>query len=144
MTNPEKILGYLKSTSARERAIGLMLVGRSRMRPALGQAVRLLTDQDAEVRASAAWALDQLGSPVTVPALIEALYDPMFSVRSNAGWALVHIAESTVPQVVVPDVVEVLRDMNHEDARQMAYLVLLYIGDDSAHTAIRMYWSDQH
>lgn len=133
---------FLKSSNPQERAIGLMLVGREHLYKALGQAVRLLNDSDAEVRGTAAWALDQLSSPVSVPALIETLYDPVFSVRSNAGWALVHIAKNTLPQVVVPDVVDVLRDEFNDDARQMAYLVLFHIGDETSQEAIRLYWKD--
>jgi HEAT repeat protein len=142
MRTLEEILPYLNSINPRERAIGLMLVGRERIHTALGQAVRLLNDTDSEVRATAAWALDQLSSPVSVPALIEMLYDPVFTVRSNAGWALVHIAKKTVPQVVVPDVVDVLRDELDYDARQMAYLVLYHIGDETSWEAIRLYWKD--
>ncbi|HEX2620115.1 MAG TPA: HEAT repeat domain-containing protein [Phototrophicaceae bacterium] len=142
MRSADEIMPYLKSPNPRERAIGLMLVGRERVSAALGQTVRLMIDADSEVRATAAWALDQLSSPVTVPALVEALYDPVFTVRSNAGWALVHIARRTLPQVVVADVVEVLRDRASDDARQMAYLVLHHIGDETSREAIRLYWKD--
>jgi HEAT repeat protein len=142
MKTYDDILPYLKSPNPRERAIGLMLVGREHLHKALGHAVRLLNDPDSEVRATAAWALDQLGSAVTVPALISALYDSEFSVRSNAGWALVHLAQKTLPQVVVADVVEVLRDEVNYDARQMAYLVLYHIGDQTSQEAINLYWKD--
>jgi HEAT repeat protein len=99
-----------------------------------------LHDHDGDVRAMAAWALDRLGSPETVPDLIAALYDPLFGVRSNAGWALVHIAQRNVPQVVVPDVVDVMVEGDNADARQMAYLVLRYIGCEEALEAINRYW----
>lgn len=142
MRTLEEILPYLKSANPRERAIGLMLVGREGLQKAMSHAVRLLVDSDEEVRATAAWTLDQLSNPVSVPALIEALYDPSFSVRSNAGWALVHIAKRTVPQVVVADVVEVLRDEYNEDAREMAFLVLYHIGDQTSREAIHLYWKE--
>jgi hypothetical protein len=142
MRSADEIMPYLKSPNPRERAIGLMLVGRERVSAALGQTVRLLIDDDSEVRATAAWALDQLSSPVTVPALLEALYDAEFSVRSNAGWALVHIAKRMLPQVVVPDVIEILRDRTSYDARQMAYLVLYHIDDEASREAIHLYWKD--
>lgn len=139
--NTAEIIEFLRSKEASKRCLGLKLAGRQLEYAALPLASRaLVADNDPEVRALAAWTLDQLGSPVTVPALIEALYDPDFNVRSNAGWALVHMAERMIPQVVVPDVVDVMRDRNSSNARQMAYLVLNHIGNESARDAIRRYW----
>lgn len=136
----EEVLTLLKSDQARERALGLALVGKLCCYPALEQCLLLLRDPDQEVRERAAWALDQLRSPVAVPALIEALCDTSFGVRSNAGWALVHLAQYTVPELVVPDVIDVLSSSDDEDARQMAFLVLQYIGGETAQDAIRRYW----
>jgi hypothetical protein len=139
----EELTEYIRSDNPEERRLGLVLVGKQQEYALLPWASRLLlVDEDENIRALAAWALDKLGSPVTVPALIEALYDPAFDVRSKAGWALVHIAERTIPLVVVPDVVEVLCNKLNADARQMAYLVLHSIGDELSQQAIEMFWHD--
>ncbi len=139
----EEIIARLRATNPREKCVGLMLVGRQRLSPALGLAVQALSDDNDDVRAMAAWALDRLSSPVTVPALIEALYDPVFGVRSNASWALVHLAQRLIPEIVVADVVDVLRDRRSGEARQMAHITLQYIGGTMAEDAIRRYWPDE-
>lgn len=139
-----EIISYLRASSPRERCVGLMLVGKQRVSPALGLAVQALSDDNDEVRAMAAWALDMLSSPVTVPALVEALYDPVFGVRSNAGWALVHLSHRMIPEMVVPDLIDVLRDHRNQDARQMAYLTLHHIGGELAHEAIQRYWRENN
>lgn len=136
-----EILTLLESNVAKDRALGLTYVGKQRCYGVLDRCINCLqTDSDDDVRAMAAWALDRLGSPATVPVLLNAMYDKMFGVRSNAGWALVHLSERTLPQMVVPDVIEVLAESNNEDARQMAYFVLSHIGGASAEDAIRRYW----
>lgn len=138
----EEILVYLKSDEPDKRALGVMIVGKQRLFSGLGWVVRALSDEHSEVRERAAWALDMLNSPITVPALLEALYDPVFGVRSNAAWALVHIAQRTIPHVVVPEVIDVLCDQGCYNARQMAYLILYHIGDETSREAIRLYWRD--
>jgi HEAT repeat protein len=139
----DEVINRLRSKDPKERRLGLMLAGTRCEYAAVPLCSRaLLTEDDAEMRGLAAWALGILCSPVTVPALIEALYDPIFDVRSNAGWALVHIAQRTIPEVVIPDVIDVMRDGDHHDARLMAYLVLSNIGGRSAREAIRMYWRE--
>lgn len=137
----EKIRALLESRSASERGTGLALAGKTRCFDVTGHCVMLLRDHDPDVRERAAWALDQLCSPQTVPALIEALTDEAFGVRSNAGWALVHMAQRNIPELVVPDVIDVLSDSHNDDARQMAYLVLHHIGGDAAQDAIKKYWN---
>jgi hypothetical protein len=138
--SPIEIVDMLSHDSARQRALGLTFIGKQRCQALVEQCVSALHDEDGDVRAMAAWALDRLSSPKTVPDLIAALYDPLFGVRSNAGWALVHIAQRIMPQVVVPDVVDVMVEGEDEDARQMAYLVLRYIGCEESREAINRYW----
>ncbi len=135
-----EILSQLGSTDPRKRAVALAVAGRLRLHPLLDKMIFALEDDNEDVRAMAAWALDLLGSPVTVPALVKALYDRSFTVRSNAGWALVHLGQRIIAQLVVPDVIEVLRDDTSLEARQMAYLVLSRIGGDDADEAIKRYW----
>jgi hypothetical protein len=135
-----EIITLLESPEARKRGLGLTLVGKMLCYAALEHTMAALHEEDVELRERAAWALDQLCSPVSVPALIEALNDPVFGVRSNAGWALVHLAQRTIANVVVPDVIDVLAGSQNEDARQMAFLVLHHIGGEEATDAIRRYW----
>lgn len=130
----------LRSSNPRERSLALMFIGKQRAYAMLSVSVEALSDPEPDVRAMAAWALDRLGSPQTVPVLLEAMHDPVFGVRSNAGWALVHMAQRIMPQVVVPDVIDVLRGSNNDDARQMAFLVLYHIGGEVAQEAIRQWW----
>ncbi|NWF68942.1 MAG: HEAT repeat domain-containing protein [Chloroflexi bacterium] len=141
MDNPiAEILAQIASPDPRKRAIALAVAGRLRLHPLLDRMIMALDDKDADVRATAAWALDLLGSPVSVPALVKALYDASFSVRSNAGWALVHLGQRMTAHMVVPDVVDVLRDLRHAEARHMAYLVIMRIGGEDAQRAIALYW----
>lgn len=137
-----QLLHMLDSENPRERTLALTYIGKQRMYSALEACVASLRDEDDETRAMAAWALDRMGIPAAaaVPALLDALRDPVFGVRSNAGWALVHLARRTMPHVVVPDVIDVLKDSESANARQMAYLVLHNIGGEAAHEAIMRYW----
>lgn len=137
--SPEEILILLESRVAHERALGLKLIGKMRYYSMSDICIQFLEDRSREVREFAAWALDQIASPEAVPYLIRALHDPAFGVRSNAGWALIHIAHRTLPNVVVPDVIDVLQGPD-ENAQQMAYLVLHHIGGETARAAIRRYW----
>lgn len=141
--NQEEIFALLRSEVSSRQVVGLILVGKTYLYKAIPHVVRLLTSNNEDVRITAAWTLDQLASPMTVPALLNALRDPVFSVQSNAAWALVSIAKATVPQVVVPDVVEILREETDEPAGQMAFLVLYHIDDDYAREAIELYWDNR-
>ncbi len=141
--NQEEIFALLRSEVSSRQVVGLILVGKTYLYKAIPHVVRLLTSNNEDVRITAAWTLDQLVSPMTVPALLNALRDPVFSVQSNAAWALVSIAKATVPQVVVPDVVEILREETDEPAGQMAFLVLYHIDDDYAREAIELYWDNR-
>lgn len=131
----------LNSTDASQRSVALVLVGKSRVHSLMEQVTTILeNDTEDEVRAMAAWTLDVLGNPDTIPALINALYDSSFSVRSNAGWALVHLGRRILPNLVVPEVIDVLKDKSSFDARQMAYLILTRLGGPIATEAIKTYW----
>lgn len=139
--SPTQILKQLKSSDPRDRTVALVLIGRSRLSVLSKEVVQVLeADADPDVRAMAAWTLDLLGLADTIPALLTALYDPYFGVRSNAGWALVHLAHRLFPQLVLPELIDILQDEAHADARQMAYLVLIRIGGREARQAIELYW----
>jgi len=136
----DDLLLQLHSPDPHDRVLAVVTIGRERLHPAVRYVESALNDPDAEVRAMAMWSLDLLGSPTTIPVLLRALHDTAFDVRSNAGWALVHLAKRMFPGLVLPDVIEILRDDDDYDARQMAYLVLARIGGDVAQEAIRLYW----
>ena len=127
----------LNSASARERELALLHVGKYRHAHTASLCVAALKDESGAVRAAAAWALDQLSDPGTVEALVNALYDSDFTVRSNAGWALVHLAQRIIPTMIVPEVVDVLRQTENDHARQMAYLVLYHIDDQLSRNILR-------
>lgn len=141
MYDEDSIRRRLNSDRPDERRVGMVMIGKSRRHSMMKALIDgLKHDDDAEVRAMAAWSLDLLGSVDAVPALVEAMYDTSFSVRSNAGWALVHLAQRIMPEVILPEVVDVLKDESYFPARQMAYLVLSHINHDEARKAIRKYW----
>ncbi len=131
----EEILFRLSSAAPDDRRTALALAARHGVYRAIGPATRMLHDPDAEIRASAATALDRLGAREAVPALLEALCDTDWRVRSNAGWALVHFAESGDPGVV-PGVTGVLDLSDDPDVREMARLVLQYIGAPGPRRAV--------
>lgn len=139
--NLSEIRKYLSHTEASQRIVGLVLIGNSRIQSLKQDVIILLQgDKNEDVRATAAWTLDLLSDPETIPDLVSAMYDKSFGVRSNAGWALVHIGRRILPNLVVPDVIDVLKDETDNDARQMAYMVLTRIGGQLAHQAIKLYW----
>jgi HEAT repeat protein len=139
--SPDDLVNQLHSTDPQDRLLAVVTIGRERMYTCIRYVEAALNDQNPEVRAMAMWALDLLGSPSTVPVLLRALYDRSFDVRSNAGWGLVHLAQRMIPALVVPELIDILRDEdNYQDARQMAYLVLSRIGGEDAESAIRQYW----
>ncbi|MEL6272441.1 MAG: HEAT repeat domain-containing protein, partial [Chloroflexota bacterium] len=105
----------------------------------------MLSDPEPDVRAAAAWALQQLGNVDTAPALIAALQDVSYDVRSNAGWALVDIGrrrDSPASNAITTEVIAVLRDGESYDTREMAYQVLLRLGGRDASEAIKKYWDE--
>lgn len=122
----------LRSPSPRKRVVGLAHAARHRVPGAVELATAALADPDEEVRSAAAWALDLLGDPASMEALVGALYDATFSVRSCAGWALVHLGQAGQAAAVVGRMDDVLRSARAADAREMARLVLTYLGGPEA------------
>lgn len=80
----------------------------------------MLNDPIPEVRERAAWTIDNLKDERALPALIKAIHDDSFSVRSAAGWGLVHLGEK-----VIPFMKEIRQTSDNSGARQMANLVLM-------------------
>jgi hypothetical protein len=115
-----RVRSALEDPSPEARCHALRRVGVHRLGELVDRVVALLArDRDEEVRAAAAWALDQLQEPNTMPALIEAIQDPSWAVRSNAGWGLVHLGRSARDEVQ-----RLFRETENEDAKEMARLVL--------------------
>jgi HEAT repeat protein len=136
----DDVLVQLRSSNPKDRVVALAIIGKEHYYAATDQVIGALQDPEKEVRSIAAWALDLMSSPATIPALLEAMYDATFDVRSNAGWALVHLARRFCPELVLADIIDILRDESNEEARQMAYLALLHIGGEDAENAIKSYW----
>jgi HEAT repeat protein len=69
--------------------------------------------------------LDVIGAAEALPALVRTLYDPTFTVRSSAGWALVHLAQAGHSASVVEGMDTILRAARNPAPREMARLVLV-------------------
>lgn len=143
--DPNRVLDNLRHDDPDVRRVNLFLAATERMTVTIPRAVTLLlTDDDPTVRAAAAYALDQINNVDTAAALILALYDDHFDVRSNAGWGLVKMGrrkDAPASRAIVPALIDVLADeTNPHDTREMAYMALLRIGGKSAYDAIDRYW----
>jgi len=133
--SPEILLDMLESHDPDLRQTGMLWIARYQLDEFLGDVIQLAQDRDAEVRACAIWVLDILKNPAAMLPLISALYDEDYSVRSNAGWALVHLGPP-----VVKDVTVVLR-LGTSHAREMAFQVLNRLETEDAREAIKKYWT---
>lgn len=131
-THEDQVMELLRSPSPRKRVVGLVHAARRRLTSAVSLATAALTDTDDDVRSAAAWALDVIGDPAAMPALVAAMYDDVFSVRSSAGWALVHMGQAGRTPEVVSQMDDVLRSAMNPNAREMARLVLVYLGGPEA------------
>lgn len=142
----DKIIANLHHPNANVRRTTLFLVGSKRMVAGFRHAMALvLTDEDSAVRAAAAWALDQLANVEAAPALLYALYDTAFEVRSNAGWGLVNLGrrrDAPASRAIIPAVIAILRESKNVNAREMAYLILIRLGGRQANDAIDRYWNN--
>jgi HEAT repeat protein len=143
--DPRRVLENLRHQSPDVRRTTLYVVAKEKLTRAVPRTITLmLTDIDEEVRAAAAWALDQMNNVDAAPSLILALYDDCFSVRSNAGWGLVSMGrrkDAPASRAIIPAVIDILRDeSNPHGTREMAYMVLLRIGGKQAYDAIDRYW----
>lgn len=119
----ESLAQDLRSCEADTRLLALTRVAVAGEQEHIPRAIELLHgDVDPRVRERAAWALDNLCDIRAKQALLEALSDPEWAVRSNAGWALVHLGK-----VVVDDVRHIAEQSLNPDAREMARLVLEFL-----------------
>lgn len=119
--NTELLDALLNSAKADERVQAIRSIASFRDDLRFGEVLTkcLLTDCAPEVRATAAWALDLFRLEMAIPYLLQALQDSDWSVRSNAGWALVRfgpMAETAVTKY--------LPELRTYEAQEMAELVL--------------------
>jgi len=98
---------YMKQSSNADaiRAIGSF--GKDAA-PATSEVIRALTDQDAEVRSAAAWALSQMAAPATVPALEKSLADSNPRVRTLSAIALGSLGPKAA--AAIPALISALSD----------------------------------
>ena len=120
----------LTSGDPRAQILAARRSARANDRELVGALLALGDSPDAEVRAAGYWAVDQLRVEAAVPRLVEALSDPDFFARSNAGWALVHLGSAVVRHVEA-----VAKESASADAREMALLVLERVPDASSRAA---------
>jgi hypothetical protein len=80
----------------------------------------MLSDCNYDIREKAAWTIDNLNDSKALPSLIKAIHDPVFGVRSAAGWALVHLGEVLVRL----EMEKIQRESDDFGAKEMALLVL--------------------
>lgn len=118
VTNTE-LLASLRSDDPRTQILATRRCARLKPMALLDALLALGESPDAEVRAAAYWAIDQMRVATAIPRLVRALHDPDFVARSNAGWALVNLGEA-----VITPVNAVAALSRNADAREMAWLVL--------------------
>lgn len=118
--NVAEIRTLVTSGNMEDRSKALSEIAIFRIKDLLDVTINiLLNDPSSAIREKAVWALDNLNDERALSALITAIHDENFGVRSSAGWALVHLGE-----VVVPYMQEIIEKDENPDAKQMAQLVL--------------------
>jgi HEAT repeat protein len=119
----QEIKDKAKSINKDDRLTALSEIAVHKLKNLLDVAVdAMLNDPLPEVRENAAWTVDNLNDERALPALINALYDDAFGVRSNAGWGLVHLGN-----IVVPYMQEIIEKDDSPGAKQMANMVLEHL-----------------
>ncbi|MCP4700880.1 MAG: HEAT repeat domain-containing protein [Gammaproteobacteria bacterium] len=110
----------LKSDIEDEKIYALTVIAVEKLKEHIGPVIDLLVlDPLTSIREKAAWALDELNDKEAIPALLNAIHDPAWGVRSNAGWGLVHLGE-----VIKSDMKDIVETSSSKDAKEMAELVL--------------------
>jgi hypothetical protein len=118
--NIEDLTNRIKSDNPADRVGALTEIAVFQLSELLELSMdRMLNDPSPEVRERAAWAIDNLKAERALPALLKAIHDDNFDVRSAAGWGLVHLGDQVIPYMK-----ELLQKSDHPGARTMASLVL--------------------
>ena len=107
-----------------ERLTAILYAAFNRDESQVDKLCMLLTkDDDREMRAKAAWALDNISSIHSISCLIQGIHDEDWTVCSNAGWALVHLGSAAERKVK-----QVLTSSTSGHAKEMARLILERMG----------------
>ncbi|MBN1428675.1 MAG: toll/interleukin-1 receptor domain-containing protein [Anaerolineae bacterium] len=130
----DALISKLQSDEVERRRDALLSISHAKIHEAIEHVITALGDRDEEIRATAAWVLDQLNNPKAIPQLLVAIGDLCFDVRSNAGWALVHLGIEAIRPVR-----EILMNSDNAEAHEMAYLILDHIDHPDATTALNEY-----
>ena len=118
--NTAEIGKLIKSENVDDRSIALSQIAIFRLKDFLDIAIDImLNDASSNIREMAAWALDNLNDERALSAFITAIHDEKFSVRSAAGWGLVHLGK-----MVIPYMQEIIEKDENPDTKKMANLVL--------------------
>jgi TIR domain/HEAT repeats len=119
--NLEDITDRLKSSNKSDRISALTEIAVFQLFDLLEPSIDImLNDPFPEVRERAAWTIDNLKDERALTALIQAIHDDAFGVRSAAGWGLVHLGEKVAPYMK-----EISQTSDNPRAREMADLVLM-------------------
>jgi len=116
----QEISDKVKSGNTDERLFALSQIAVFQIKDLLDMAIDvMLNDPSAEVRERAAFTVDNLNDERALAALLQAIHDKTFDVRSAAGWGLVHLGNKVTPYME-----EIMEKSNDPGAREMAKLVL--------------------
>lgn len=119
--NPQEIIAKAKNDDIHNRLDALVEIRVFQMKELLDLVIDImLNDESAEVRQSAAFTIDHLKDERALSALIKAIHDDTFGVRSAAGWALAHLGKQVIPYMR-----EIIESSDNTGAKEMAHLVLL-------------------
>jgi hypothetical protein len=119
--NLEEIVDKIKSGEKENRLHALREINVFQLKELLDIVIdTMLNDKSSEVRQSAAFTLDNLNDERALQPLIQAIHDNVFSVRSTAGWGLVHLGDKVIPYMK-----EIIEKSDNAEAREMARLVLI-------------------
>jgi hypothetical protein len=119
--NIKDIADRIKSNNKSDRISALTEIAIFQLSDLLELSMNImLNDPLPEVRERAAWTIDNLKDERALTALIQAIHDDTFGVRSAAGWGLVHLGEQVIPYMK-----EISQTSDNSGARQMADLVLV-------------------
>lgn len=119
--NVQEILDKAKSSHKEDRLQALLEIRVFQIDDLLDLVIDLmLHDEFAEVRESAAVTIDNLKDERALAALIQAMCDSTFGVRSSVGWGLVHLGNKVIPYMQ-----EIIEKSDNEGAKEMAHFVLI-------------------
>jgi hypothetical protein len=117
----QEISDRAKSSDVDERLFALSQIAVFQIKDLLDITIDImLNDTSSKVREGAAFAIDNLNDERALSALLKAIHDNAFGVRSAAGWGLVHLGDKVIPYMD-----EIIKNSGNAGAREMAQLVLI-------------------